>query len=81
MESLPDCVIIIDPVKESNALAECKKLKIPTIALVDTNGDPTKVDYPIPANDDSVLSVQYILRALCNAVRDGLCYRMASQGL
>ena len=79
MTELPDCAIIIDPVKESNALAECKKLNIPTVAVIDTNGDPTLVDYPIPANDDSILSIQYILRALCNAVRDGLCYRLASQ--
>lgn len=77
MQELPDCVIIIDPVKESNALAECCQLNIPTIGLVDTNGDPTKIDYPIPTNVSSILSVQYILRALCNAVRDGLCYRLA----
>lgn len=81
MKELPDCVIIIDPVKEVNALKECVKLNIPTIAIIDTNGDPTNIDFPIAANDDSILSIQYILRTLCNAIRDGLCYRLASQGL
>ncbi len=79
LDDKPSCAIIIDPVKEKNALAECNRLNIPVIALIDTNGDPSGIDFPIPANDDSVLSVQYLLRALTDASYDGMRVRLASQ--
>ncbi len=61
MEKLPEAVFICDIVKDALALKEAKKKGIKTIAIVDTNGDPTLVDYPIPANDDAISSVKYIL--------------------
>lgn len=79
LDGKPSCVIIIDPVKEKNALAECNRLNIPVIALIDTNGDPSGIDFPIPANDDSALSVQYLLRTLVDASCDGMRVRLANQ--
>ena len=69
---------IIDPVKEKNALSECNRLNIPVIAFIDTNGDPSNIDYPIPTNDDSIVSVQYLLRILVESVRDGIRVRLAN---
>ena len=51
--------------------AEAKRLNIPTFAIVDTNSDPNVVDFPIPANDDAVKSIEIILRAISDAVIDG----------
>lgn len=79
LDKMPSCAIIIDPVKEKNALAECKRLNIPVIAFIDTNGDPSGIDYPIPTNDDSVVSVQYLLRILVESVCDGIRVRLANQ--
>ena len=81
LEKMPSCAIIIDPVKEKNALAECNRLNIPVIAFIDTNGDPSTIAYPIPANDDSVVSVQYLLRILVEAACDGIRVRLAKQSL
>ncbi len=75
----PSCAIIIDPVKEKNALAECNRLNIPVIALIDTNGNPSGIDFPIPANDDSILSVQYLLKTLVEASSDGLTIYFANK--
>lgn len=79
LDKMPSCAIIIDPVKEKNALAECKRLNIPVIAFIDTNGDPSGIAYPIPTNDDSVVSVQYLLRILVESVCDGIRVRLANQ--
>ena len=62
---------IVDIKKEHIAVAEAKKLNIPTIAMVDTNSDPNLVDFPIPANDDAAKSIQIILKALSDAVIEG----------
>ena len=61
MKKTPDLIFIIDTNIESLAVAEAKKLGIPIIGIVDTNCDPDVIDYPIPANDDGVKSVQFIL--------------------
>lgn len=61
MEQLPEAVFLCDIVKDNLALKEAKMKGIKTIAIVDTNVDPTPVDYPIPANDDAISSVKYIL--------------------
>lgn len=61
MEQLPEAVFLCDIIKDNLALKEAKMKGIKTIALVDTNVDPTPVDYPIPANDDAISSVKYIL--------------------
>ena len=68
MERLPDAVIIIDTVREANAVAECKRLKIPTIAIVDTNADPEDITYPIAGNDDAIRSIRTILQKLVDAI-------------
>ena len=61
MRRLPDAVIIVDAKLESTAIAEAGRLGIPIIAIVDSNTDPTLIDYPIPANDDSIRTIQLIL--------------------
>ena len=61
MKSIPDVLFIIDTNRENIAVLEAKKLGIPIIGIVDTNCDPDLIDYPIPANDDGVKSVQFIL--------------------
>jgi len=65
---LPDVAIIIDQRREMTAVKECRKLGIPIISIVDTNFDPDLVDYPIPANDDSVRSIKFIVYTLANAI-------------
>lgn len=66
MSRLPDVVFIVDIDSEATAVNECKILNIPTVAMVDTNSDPSLVDYPIPANDDSLKSITLILSRLTN---------------
>jgi small subunit ribosomal protein S2 len=61
MKATPDVIFIIDTNREHIAVLEAKKLGIPIIGIVDTNCDPDLIDYPIPANDDGVKSVQFIL--------------------
>ena len=68
MEELPDAVVIVDSARETIAVAEAKRLKIPIVALVDTNADPAVVDYPIPANDDAIRSIRLILKNLVGAM-------------
>jgi len=72
MKNHPGAVVIIDSGREVNALREARNLGIPTIALIDTDGDPDKVDIPIPGNDDSMRSIDVILRELSEAVNEGL---------
>ncbi len=69
---LPAAVFIVDVMKEHIAVAEARKLAIPTFAIVDTNSNPNLVDYPIPANDDASKSIAAILKPICEAIREGL---------
>jgi len=71
MDKHPGCLVIIDVNRETNALREARSLGIPTIALIDTDGDPDLVDIPIPGNDDSMRSIDVIVRELCEAVKLG----------
>ena len=71
MSGVPDIAIIVDPKRESTAIAECRKLEIPIIAILDTNCDPNLVDIPIPANDDAVRSIKLIVTTLANGIRMG----------
>lgn len=71
MEKLPGVMVVIDVRKEVTALLEAKKLGIPTICLLDTDGDPEMADIPIPGNDDSMRSIDVIVRELCLAIADG----------
>jgi len=69
MSELPGAVIIVDCVKEANAVKEAARLRIPVVAIVDTNADPEPIDYVIPGNDDSVRGVELILNGLCKVVQ------------
>ena len=71
MAELPGAVIIVDCVKEANAVKEAARLHIPVVAVVDTNADPEPIDYVIPGNDDSVRGVELILNGLCKVIREG----------
>jgi len=71
MSKLPGVLVIVDPGREQTAVHEARKLGIPTICLVDTDGDPDVVDIPIPGNDDSMRSIDVIVRELCKAVTEG----------
>ena len=71
MNKLPGCIVVIDVKREGNALAEARKLGIPTICLIDTDGDPDLADIAIPGNDDSMRSIDVVIRELCAAVADG----------
>jgi len=71
MEKLPGAIVVIDTKQEVTALREAKKLGIPTICLIDTDGDPEMADIPIPGNDDSMRSIDVVVRELCIAVAEG----------
>jgi small subunit ribosomal protein S2 len=72
MTRQPAAIFIVDILKEHIALAEAKRLNIPTFAMVDTNSNPRLVDFPIPANDDATKSISIIMEAICGSIREGL---------
>ncbi|MEO0081606.1 MAG: 30S ribosomal protein S2 [candidate division WOR-3 bacterium] len=71
MDRLPGAVFIVDPVREETALAECRRMKVPVVALIDTNGDPELIDYPIPGNDDALRSIRLVASMIANAFMEG----------
>jgi len=71
MNRLPECLVVVDPKKERNAVREAKKLGIATVSLIDSDSDPDQVDLPIPGNDDSIRSIELIMRLLADAVLAG----------
>jgi len=71
MKKLPAALIIVDPKKEKNAVAEAKKSGIAVIALIDTDGNPASVDIPIPGNDDAMRVIQIVFSRLADAVIEG----------
>ena len=73
---LPSALFVIDINKEHIAVAEARRLNIPTFALVDTNTNPDLIDFPIPANDDASKSIAAILKYMCEAIQEGLNERM-----
>jgi len=75
LNRLPAAIFIVDILKEHISLAEAKKLNIPTFAIVDTNSDPRKVDFPVPANDDASKSISVIIETMVNAIEEGLVER------
>ena len=75
LSRLPAAIFLVDVSKEHIAVAEAKRLNIPTFAIVDTNSNPNIVDYPIPANDDASTSIAYIIDVICKAVGEGLSDR------
>ncbi len=79
MVRLPSALFIVDVVKEHIAVAEAKKLNIPTIAVCDTNSDPTDIDFPIPANDDASQSIELIMSVIVKAIEEGLADKKADK--
>lgn len=71
MEKLPDAMILIDVAREQNAVAEALRLGIPTVAIVDTNADPTQITYPIAGNDDAIRAIRVVLQKLVDAIVSG----------
>ena len=68
MEKLPDAIVIIDTMREGIAVAEAKRLNIPTVAIVDTNADPELINYPIAGNDDAIRAIRIVLQKLVDAM-------------
>lgn len=80
MEKLPGALVVIDVKRELTALKEAKKLGIPTICLIDTDGDPEIADIAIPGNDDSMRSIDVVIRELCLAIAEGRQQRSLTTG-
>jgi small subunit ribosomal protein S2 len=68
MQKLPDAIVIIDTTREAIAVAEAKRLGIPTVAIVDTNADPELINYPIAGNDDAIRAIRIVLQKLVDAM-------------
>ena len=77
MEKLPGVVVVVDVERERNAVREARKLKIPTICLLDTDSDPEYADLPIPGNDDAMRAIEAVLTHLSDAAEAGLRGRTA----
>jgi len=78
MNKLPGAIVVVDTNRETNALREARTLRIPTIALIDTDGNPGDCDIPVPGNDDSMRSIEVVMREFAAAVRDGRAGRTAA---
>ena len=68
MKKLPNVIVIVDGKTESIAIQEAKKLEIPIICIVDSNTDPTLCEFPIPANDDSIRTIQLLINEIANTI-------------
>jgi small subunit ribosomal protein S2 len=68
MSQLPDALVVIDTIREQNAVNEARRLGIPVVAIVDTNADPDIIDYPIAGNDDAIRAIRVILQKLVDAI-------------
>jgi len=79
LQEMPGALFVVDTRTEDIAVAEANRLGIPVIALVDTNSDPSKVDYPIPGNDDSIKSVRMIVEVILDAIQTGLSQRVQTE--
>lgn len=71
MKEMPKALFIVDPRKERNAIMEAKRLRIPIVAMVDTNCDPDEIDYVIPANDDAIRAVKLMTSKMADAILEG----------
>ena len=71
MERLPQAIFVVDPMRERIAVAEANKLGIPVVAIVDTNCDPTSIDYPIPGNDDAIRAIKLFASRFADAILEG----------
>jgi small subunit ribosomal protein S2 len=68
MSALPDALVVIDTLREQNAVKEARRLGVPVVAIVDTNADPELIDYPIAGNDDAIRAIRVILQKLVDAI-------------
>ena len=68
---MPGAIFIIDSSKEDIAILEAKKMNIPIVAIVDTNGDPEVIDYPIPGNDDAVRAIELFTNKVAESILEG----------
>lgn len=75
MKRLPGIIVLIDPQREDIAVNEARKLGIPVVAVVDSNTDPSPIDYPIPGNDDAIRAIQLVVSVLAEACREGVALR------
>jgi small subunit ribosomal protein S2 len=71
MNRLPECLVVVDPRKEKNAIGEARKLGITVVSLIDTDCDPDMIDLPIPGNDDSIRSIELIVTLMADAILAG----------
>jgi small subunit ribosomal protein S2 len=71
MDRLPGMIYVVDIVKDETAVNEARKMDIPIIAIVDTNVDPSDIDYPVPGNDDSIRAISLVTKIISNAVLEG----------
>ena len=81
MGGVPDIMFVIDTNKESLAVAEAKKLGIPVIAILDSNSDPSGIDYPVPGNDDAARAIALYCDLIARAALDGMAAQMGSAGI
>ncbi len=79
MHELPGALFVIDSTKEEIAIQEAQKLKIPIVAVVDTNGDPGDIDHPIPGNDDAVRAIELFTSKIAQAILDGKQKKMEKE--
>ncbi|MCC5839858.1 MAG: 30S ribosomal protein S2 [Opitutales bacterium] len=79
LKGMPGAIFIVDTKHEEIAVAEARRLKVPVFALVDTNSDPSLLDYPIPGNDDSMKSIRIIVETILDAVQAGLARRSVKE--
>lgn len=78
LQGRPGALFVVDIIHEANSIREARKLKIPVVAIADTNADPSLVDYPIPANDDAIKTIQLITDYIKDAVEKGQAKRKHS---
>ncbi len=76
MKRIPEVLIVVDILHDNIAVREARRLDIPVVAILDTNADPTQVDYPVPANDDSIQTIQLIVTELANAILEAKSSRL-----
>ncbi len=79
LNRLPSALFVVDVMKEHIAVAEANRLGIPVFAMVDTNSDPTNIDFVIPANDDASKSIELVVGAITDAMKEGLEERKAEK--
>jgi len=79
MGRLPGAMFVIDSSKEEIAISEARKMHIPIVAVVDTNGDPDPIDYPIPGNDDAVRAIELFTSKVAEAIVDGKKSRISQE--